>query len=414
MPKYFIDSHCHFFNIDHIPFYAVLTRLNPIKLTLGALYLSIKKQLKKYEKFITFFEKEISENLTEVIGDINKCGNEFDAEFDTRIKILTPLIMDFEIAVPYEKLFNQVKKLIDEISVAEIDPTYKILPFVGLDLRRFDDLLLSDVSQSVDAFIESYTNNIKSYQERKQHLDLENGDVIGVKLYPPIGFNIFPEDEGIRQKYIEVYKRLNELKIPITVHCQESSYKIIEKKILKKYTKPDNWEKVLNTDGLSDLRVNFAHFGGEDDVKFTLWNGNKFDYNKNKITKGTWTYKIIKLLKKYKNTYSDISAFNFNDKRAVFSFAWLLSMDHAGEFDKLGDYKLEDKLLWGSDNPMTLGDFDGYSSMFNAFLDTIKIGDQKYGMFKTPKNKYGSNIPDDNNLLEKMIDTNPKKFLFDC
>jgi predicted TIM-barrel fold metal-dependent hydrolase len=193
----------------------------------------------------------------------------------------------------------------------------------------------------------------------------------------------------------------------------------VENKIKNKFTTPKNWEKILGTDGLSNLRLNLAHFGGEDQVRLTLnWTGDDHYENDpepityDNINPGSWTWTIIKLLKKHENTFSDISAFNFKDRKAVFSLGWLLCLDRSGEFDELGDYRLEDKLLWGSDYPMMLSNFNTYDEMMKGFVSAMDIGNLSYENYETPREKYGENLPNQADLIEKLTEKNPKKFLF--
>ncbi len=335
--KYFIDTHCHFFNINNIPVYNIIERVNLNLARLIAIPLMIapfdlNKIKEIYKKFFTFFEKEIKSNISDVAGELKKAVQGVDG-LDKRGKILTPLIMDFEKSIKHEKLKDQVDHLMEGIkksgSVTSAN-NIKILPFLGLDMRRFEAN-----GNTVENVIANYVGQIKSYEERKNIEGLANGDVIGIKLYPSLGFDPYPDDITIRKKYIKVYKRFNELQLPITVHCQKTAFKCGKKdsKELIKYTDPENWEEVLGTKDLEDLRINFAHFGGESGVSKTIrWDQDvddepyeDTDYDDVKfdgINTNTWTYTIIKLLKEHKNTYSDISAFNFKDgtKVNVFSF----------------------------------------------------------------------------------------------
>ncbi len=428
--KYFIDAHCHFFNINNVPVFNMIERVNLNLARLLAIPVmlvpfDLNKIKKIYKKFFTFFEKEISSNISAVANELKKAGRGKEGNrinnFDKRYKILTPLIMDFEKSIKHEKLKNQVDHLMEGIKKSNKVTTankIKILPFLGLDLRRFED-----DCNTVENVIVDYVGQIKTYNERKIIDGLVNGDVIGIKLYPSLGFDPFPEDGNTKTKYIKVYKKFNELKLPITIHCQKVAFKCGEKssKVLIRYTNPKNWEKVLASPDLNDLRINLAHFGGESGVKDTIrWNEeveDEFfdDITFNGINTYTWTFTIIKLLKKYKNVYSDISAFDFKDESAVLSLAWILCLDHNNyhEFHNLGEYKLIDKLMWGSDYPMMLPTFKDYDELFEHYIKAIDVKNIDCDNYESPKDKYGNNLPQKKHLLEKMIDINPKKFLFD-
>ncbi|MBI5184781.1 MAG: amidohydrolase family protein [Nitrospinae bacterium] len=421
--KYFIDTHCHLFNIDHIPLYAFLDRINLNLGKWGALFLNLNKALDENKKFMEFFESEPEKNIENLVSEINQIAGVGDLQ--DRCKILTPLAMDFELAdnCRHETLSNQVSRLLGSIKNSKgiLDQyNFKVLPFLGLDLRRFDGIDENGIENHLKRLISDYAGSIKDADGRHDPANLESGDIIGIKLYPPIGFNPYPENEATRRKYLAVYRTIIQLDLPVTVHCQKVSYNLVDKKKKEQFTTPINWERVLKEQDLKDLRINLAHFGGEEGIKATLWDdeslwGDDFfgGINFDRVNQNNWTFAIIKLLKSYKNTYSDISAFDYKDREAVFALGWLLSLDHAGEFNSLGSFKLKDKLLWGSDRPMILPQFSSYKEYFDGFLKAIDISQMNFGSFNTPKKKYGeAKIPVQNDLLESFININPMKFLF--
>ena len=454
--KYFIDSHCHLFNIDHIPIFTLLERANLNVLKFGALATDLNKILAQHRGFITFFEREISENIKHLTDEINSALT--IPTYKKRERILCPLIMDFE-KIPeasHERLSNQVSRLLTTLrqpdvlkilsQVGESGVPYKILPFLGLDLRRFKskNIKIEQINSEVIKFLNKHNVSFKSAADRKDLDKLENGDVIGIKLYPPIGFDPYPEDPVLRGKYIKVFEYFNKKEIPFTVHCQKGSYQpnSVTGKDLENFTTPSNWEKVLAE--IPDLRINFAHFGGEDSVKRTVrWENDKDD-STNKfpfygINGSTWTYTIIKLLKKYKNTYADISAFDYADRDALLALSWLLTLDdnrvnwqsaprmesrrlfeHAsGKLKSLGNYALKDKLLWGSDYPMMLGneEFSNYKKLLSSFYKAIDVRTINHKEKGAPMDEFPyskGKFPNKKDLWERLTNSNPKRFLFDC
>jgi len=421
--KLVIDTHCHFFNLDHIPLYAFLERVNLNFAKIASLFIDLNKLLKEYRKFIVYFESEVQSNIQMVCEEMTAaCENA--PQLTGKAKILTPLVMDFEKAQKHETLNNQMTRLQNSIHAksAYLEANdIRIFPFVGIDLRRFNKIKAENVDIRIRSLISDYVDDFDTWCGRRENLDLNDGDIIGIKLYPPLGFDPYPDEPNntIRERYLAVYKGFMALGLPLTVHCQKESYKLVENKIKNKFTTPKNWEKILGTDGLSNLRLNLAHFGGEDQVLLTLnWTGDDHYENDpepityDSINPGSWTWTIIKLLKKHENTFSDISAFNFKDRKAVFSLGWLLCLDRSGEFDELGDYRLEDKLLWGSDYPMILSNFNTYDEMMKGFVSAMDIGNLSYENYETPREKYGENLPNQADLIEKLTEKNPKKFLF--
>ena len=83
------------------------------------------------------------------------------------------------------------------------------------------------------------------------------------------------------------------------------------------------------------------------------------------------------------------------------SFGAMLFLDEQGEFASPNpgcpNHRLRDKLLWGSDYPMLLDEYGDYQTQFDCFLHAVR------------KNRIA--IPNDQELLENMVCTNPKAFL---
>ncbi len=443
MPDYFVDCHCHLFNIEDIPLYATISRVKDLPnslLALVALFGAHKTLLKIRKIFIDYFDKRRFENVQWISkGAAVAIGA--NASLRGRQIIITPLVMDFDKIgggppVSWESVTYQTSRLRNAISQAKLPDGVKMLPFVGLDLRKVSET--NDVATLFDALLDS-CGGMKSGQDRQDVEALESGDIIGVKLYPPIGFNPFSDtsNDRIDPKRKRFYDICIERKIPITVHCQSVSYfgSDVNQKKVNRNTNPKNWAKVLETVDSDNMRINFAHCGGEKAIKEMVLP--KIDNQtvgrpgpNKKFRKGTWGQVLMCLLKQYPNTYADISAYDFMDSDAVIAMAWLLVLDEAGELEKrLGiepqKYKLKDKLLWGTDIPMILGKKDQsffgvdihtgyvetYKDYLDCFLKAVNIpGLRSYKYAKPKKSDYP--IPSSDGLVECMTHRNPMRFLF--
>lgn len=64
------------------------------------------------------------------------------------------------------------------------------------------------------------------------------------------------------------------------------------------FADPDKWLDVLESPGLGSLRVDFAHFGGQDNVKA---------YAAGSMDSNNWTGRIIRLMERFEHVYADIS-----------------------------------------------------------------------------------------------------------
>jgi len=409
MESYFIDCHCHMFTIADVPLYKSIFTLvsDADKLHKKLIYpfagpflpaVDLKKLTDKYQKYIRYFEFEPGQNVAQLTSEVDalfapSAGKHIPAGIGK--VILTPLVMDFDLNGGTDKLRGQLKRLREAVK-ANTSTRGVILPFLGVDPRRPAPLGILDDEEFKEMFA--------SLNDWKNPSMLASGSFIGIKLYPPLGFNV--DSSECRA----LCKTLAKKQIPVTVHCQHDSFRLVDK--ADPYTHPKNWEELFKVPEIQNLRINFAHFGGEYEVAETAWfepkpgDGGSYLYENyfKMLVNDRWTGSIIRLLKNYPNTYSDVAAFDSTDRKAIAALKWILHKDEEGYFP--GPYKLADKLLWGSDYPMTLeGEKSSYSTIFNGFFDALKdMGNREYEL--PAKFKADLEL-----LSRKMMSTNPMKFL---
>lgn len=426
----YFDVHCHLFTMADIPLYKTISakekHLDKVGTYLGLLFVPLGilarilgadpgDAVDDAKPFLRFMESEPEQNVARFYQELKDALSDKEMEdysINAGQTVATPLIMDFDIGGKVNKLRAQADRLqaaIKQFQTDDVKPT-KFLPFMGLDPRR---IYANDGMESILKLMEDYA--VKSID----NLDnANNGDFIGIKLYPPLGANVWPDSPEKREKHLELYKFFRERNLPITAHCQMDSFELTDSESdTKRYTSPKNWEKVLEK--IPDLRINFAHFGGEKGIsgaiEFEKQSSNNTYMYKNTFLRYenlTWTGRIVQMLKKYKNTYADISAFDFiGDERATASLLWLLARDKEGMLGE-GKYHLEDKLLWGSDYPMPLPQkkVSNYCDILRPFISTFKDSKtRKEAKFARPKPE---SLPDDMKVfIKKLICDNPKAFL---
>lgn len=430
MSDYFVDCHCHLFNIEDVPLYSTISKIGSLPnsvLSLAALFGLHKTEVNNHKALIDFFDRQRrtnTESLAEAVADsiLQLPTNGAPG------LIITPLIMDFDrISDSVEDVSYQTKRLRDEVSAANVAEVTKVLPFIGLDLRKVNSW--NNVAAGFDALLNS-CGGMKSKADRGNLALLTNGDIIGVKLYPAMGFNPFADNDAsnIDAKRLQFYKLCAQRSIPITTHCQHSSFygHDVNQKEADAYSHPYNWERVLEQLGADSLRLNFAHFGGEKEIKKAVLPDVVYEASgdkgpREKIARESWTHILLRLLKKYEHTYADVSAFDYNDKDAVLALAWLLVLDETDELDLRLDLapqsrKLKDKLLWGSDIPMILGNekggiaekYEGYLKQFIKSMDIASLRNKTYD--RPLKSKH--TIPNPHELIERITCKNPMRFLF--
>lgn len=116
-------------------------------------------------------------------------------------------------------------------------------------------------------------------------------------------------------------------------------------------THPRAWRRVLLKH--PELKICFAHFGGEDWVKGP--------HHYQRGLESPWVQEIISLIKEYKNVYTDISYFNTDIGNSSYKYGFEAGLKQfLHEEELLLDKELEergtsvlDRILWGTDWYMT-------------------------------------------------------------
>jgi len=415
--KSFIDCHCHVFNFVDVPMYLTLTdkvlmgTVSRLKSAIGVLLYTPKfladrkllaKKLAEHKEFIQYFERSVERNIEALLVDIRASLGATGRKAADTLIVITPLVMDFDVLLREEQpeqfgkepsVREQYARLVAAIktSVVQDIPNARVCPFVGFDLRKLQQ---SDKDR-LDGF--------KRFWETHNTLGagvngLESGKLLGIKLYPPIGFNPCPA--RLPARYSEFYAWCCANDIPLTVHCQTGSFAAgTQKTRIDENTTPENWKRLLRHPGFKTLRINFAHFGGE--------TGTDDMFEPFRIDRDSWTYVLIELLKEYPNTYADISAYDYSKSEHRNNLRAIFEKDAAGDFGP--GYTLADKLLWGSDVPMVISDksyrrdqsstgVSEYKSYIRGFVDTINASRKLSAAAKKT-------------IIANLTEANPKKFL---
>jgi len=414
----FVDCHCHAFNFIDIPVYLTLT--DKVKMgtvtklkaaTVALLYApkviasknSLARKLAEHKEFIHFFESSVERGLEALLHDIRAYVVEDEGRPDNTEVLITPLVMDFDVLLREEKSgqagkepsvkeqYCRLERAINTSIVQDI-PNSHICPFVGFDLRKLRDADDDKLAGFKTFWEASNTLGAGSIQ------DLESGKLLGIKLYPPIGFNPCPET--LPPTYRAFYQWCCDNDIPLTAHCQTGSFAAgKEKHNIDRNTTPENWRRLLRHPELKSLRINFAHFGGETgtDDMFDLLHTDE----------DSWTFILIGLLKKYPNTFADIAAYDYSKSKHRKDLVRIFEEDAAGEYGP--GFRLADKLLWGSDVPMVISDksyrsnhkpsgSSEYKYYIRSFIDTIKSSKVL-------------TVAQQEEIVRNLTEVNPKTFL---
>lgn len=322
--------------------------------------------------------------------------------------VLCPLLMDFGHKniknknvyyniVPQKPIFKQVEDVLNAISkyykydlvetpekeVKLVDRTeehklLEIYPFLGINTQNYT---LEEILSLFEKYFPDYENDSTESRKSKlkSNLGLFDGNLgndklpyffAGIKVYPPLGFDPWPDDENEREKVKLLYSSAITKKLPIITHCSGGGFNAVgTREQAQMLTNPIlGWSKVLSQEEFYGLKLDFAHFG---DLK----NDKEPDYS--------WRDKIVELIDQHENVYTDISC--CEGETSYFK-----------ELNKLIDKsesKLKRRILYGSDFSV------------NLLANKKEISYNGY-MKKFIENNNGSS-------KHSMCTENPERFLFE-
>ncbi|MCK9461235.1 MAG: amidohydrolase [Proteobacteria bacterium] len=192
----------------------------------------------------------------------------------------------------------------------------------------------------------------------------------GIKLYPPLGFDPWPEPGEDREKVEILYGFCERRGIPITTHCDDHGFRVVSMKEAFELTAPSRYLPALER--FPELRIDFAHFGRQYTTAFR------------RPPPTEWFEAIVGLIDEYPNVYADIS-FNGVEpeyyERLVGAIAAL--PDTTRE-------KVESRVMFGSDFVVSLMKIRSYADYFRIF-DASPVAPE---------------------LQEMICSRNPARFLF--
>lgn len=251
----------------------------------------------------------------------------------SNIRVISPSVVDFELWFVADEGRYPPSPMQDQIAVmsqiAKHTPDMTILNFFGFCPLR--------------AATENPSDPLKLARQA-----ISNG-FAGIKLYPPVGFK--PTDNAPNKIYgqkagrktngrtlnhvlMQLYHWCVKNDVPIKTHGM-NSLAASENSGLNADSK--YWARVLAKPGLETLRVNWAHFGGFKAI--------------NAACEKSWDAEAAKLARTYPGFYVDVGFWSEvtsigteHDNTALECFKRLLAQD-----GQEGNYKLADKIMYGSD-----------------------------------------------------------------
>jgi len=357
---------------------------------------------------------EINNQLKEIWegGAVNKKFR-INGEFYSKV-VLTPLIMDFGFKGFEKENFEAIHYKLQPRK-AVLDQTHdlfrgiwnyynysnfdllNIYPFLGINPVLYKD------EQEITKVLDKYFKQFSSEDTKAGRTELlENKRIAfagsgsgsddsfyyfaGIKLYPPLGFNPWPKDNDYKNiKGINIDKEQAKVealydycigrKIPVTVHCSDGGFKVIDRQEHNAFTSPGKWRRVL--ENKRGLTLNLAHAGFQ---SYNMKPGNHW---------GGWLKIILEMIKTggeaFQNLYLDISDLGGPDAsyekfcEAIGRFKKLLPVSEQKKFTET----LNAKILFGTDFMVNLFHLGSYLEHLGIFsetkaFDNIKLDKDKF------------------------------------
>jgi len=295
--------------------------------------------------------------------------------------VLTPLMMDFgykdktppgrkpkrwlRYDVPAERpivdqvedLFRGIREYLETESNAKVAQRYpalrpgtprvfEIYPFLGLNPANYTK---EGIEGLLAKYFGAHTGRREDFRGRLGEFDGEIEHMgshffAGIKLYPPLGFDPWPEgDHEAMAKVKLLYGTCSEKGIPLTTHGGGGGFVVVDRKRLAQVTDVGKWARVLAA--YPDLTLNLAHFP----------TGRRERKRRERT---------LELVVKYDNVYIDISC------RATSEKYYRELRRLLDRLPRADAEKLKSRILFGTDFAVNLMWVDSYNRYVGLFSET--------------------------------------------
>jgi len=370
------------------------------------------KKVSRFNNLIAVMENDIGsffllmENCLREHGKLNNKGLLVGEKRYAKI-VLTPLMMDFGYkdiknqnihynrpsAKPIKEqvidVFNAIKKYRDfeysdefEEKFPSLKPEdngdstirlFEIYPFLGINTKNYEK---EDIEKMLDKYFCEYKGSRQDLHDNMGKFDgnidsIKSNSFAGVKVYPPLDFDPWPESCQKELDKVELlYSYCEKNGIPITAHGSEGGFVVVSKGRLKEITDIAKWDQVLGK--YPKLKLNLAHFP---------INEKRFIF----FDKTDRLEQIVNLISETRpNVYFDFSCRALDEKYYAKLKEYINNKP-----DRLQD-ELRKRILFGSDFPINLMSLDSYDEYLSVFSKSSSIHD----------------------FREQFCSINPHKFLF--
>ncbi|HOX47878.1 MAG TPA: amidohydrolase family protein [Spirochaetia bacterium] len=283
--------------------------------------------------------------------------------------VLAPLLMDFERRggarteayydrPPEKPMAAQVRDVlagIRDYRRARPRGLLEIRPFLGIDTSNYTEAALQALLESSFRGYRRGKAASRAAFEAMADIDVDRADdfpmrFAGVKVYPPLGFDPWPDGGPGRDKAGLLYSFCESRDIPLTAHCDDQGFRVIPLDEAWLYTAPSRWRPALEAH--PGLRLDLAHFG------------HQYLRPLGRPQPGEWAEGILGLLGDFARVYTD---FSFNGCEPEY-YRWLLEL--LGRQDPGLRSVALDRVMFGSDFPVNLTKVRSYADYCRLFADS--------------------------------------------
>jgi hypothetical protein len=395
----FYDIHCHALTLSDPSFINVINTVRARRMELlysqfvSMEYLSssfFRKGGEKLRNMLSVMENSPSDIFflmeDDLRGKYKKNDDELPLIVDGKLTIasmpyrkliIAPLLMDFGKPGPYKpdtyydsfpakRIEAQIMAVllgVKEYRRLRPDGFLEIHPFLGINPANYTP---ESMQQFLDFWFSGYLRGRKNANKEfagMSHYKLEKGKCscspfAGIKLYPPLGFDPWPEPGQDRETVKILYAFTQKYAIPITTHCDDGGFRILPIEQAMLQTAPSRFKDALAR--YPDLLLNFAHLGSQ------------YSRPLRRAPVTQWRDEIFAYMREYPGVYAD---FSFNGVDPEY-YAMLSTT--VGGMDKSWRDKVESRIMFGSDFMVNLFKIRSYADYYRVFEHSALSGEQKY------------------------------------
>ena len=387
----FYDIHCHAHTLSHPAFLAVIQTLRARRLE------AIYSQIASFEYLTSSFFHRGGEKLRNMLsvmenepGDIFMLMEDDLAGVYAKSEKREPLIENGKISIgghSYKKLvicpllidFNQpgtykpdtyydkyprkeinaqivdVLMGIREYRRLRPDGFLEIHPFLGINPRVYT---AESLAAFLDTWFSGFVRGRKAGRAVFKEMDKlaigeegpEKPPFAGIKLYPPMGFDPWPEEAAEREKVEILYSFCERKKVPIITHCDDGGFRVLALEDSWRQTSPSRYRPALEK--YPGLMIDFAHLGSQYSVPLRM----------TPVTE--WRDQIFSLMDEFPGVYADIA---FNGSLPEY-YDTLLAAFAALPDDRRE--RAERRIMFGSDFMVNLLKVRSYLDYFRIFSES--------------------------------------------